>query len=557
MKWFFDLKTSSKILYSFMLLTLAMAVVGYIGIAKMSQINDMAGDMYQKEVLGVSYLKETTIDLVYIDRAVKNLLLASTNEERDRYSARLDEYGKLYHSDLDKAKPLLQTDKGKQLMASAEKTMDEYQAVVAKVAALAKADALQEKRDSVALSMGTGREKIDAVRDTLSTMTKMKEQLAKEYADETAQVYQSNRLLLIMIVVGSALFGIALGVIISRAISNPLKRGVEFAMAVADGDLNQTIDLDRKDEVGQLAGALNAMVRKLREVVGEVQSGSQNVASGAEQLSASSESLSQGASEQAASVEEVSASMEQMASNIQQNADNAVQTEAMALKAAKDADEGGTAVAKTVTAMRQIAEKISIIEEIARQTNLLALNAAIEAARAGEHGKGFAVVAAEVRKLAERSGHAAGEISALSSESVQVAENAGKMLSAIVPDIRKTAELVQEIAASSREQNAGTAQINKAVQQFDQVVQQNASASEEMASTSEELSGQAQQLMSTISYFRLDGDGSRRAAPKSQAVRRPVRRKAAPSAPQMRLSGKGVSLNMAEENIGDEDFEKF
>jgi len=216
--------------------------------------------------------------------------------------------------------------------------------------------------------------------------------------------------------------------------------------------------------------------------------------------------------------------MEQMASNIRQNADNAMQTEKIAMKSSEDAREGGQAVAETVSAMKDIAEKISIIEEIARQTDLLALNAAIEAARAGEHGKGFAVVASEVRKLAERSQTAAGEISKLSSASVEVAEKAGEMLAKLVPDIQKTAELVQEISAASNEQNAGAEQINKAIQQLDQVIQQNASASEEMASTAEELAGQSEQLQNTIGYFKVD-DIERKEAGGVRHVVSPVQHK--------------------------------
>ncbi len=216
-----------------------------------------------------------------------------------------------------------------------------------------------------------------------------------------------------------------------------------------------------------------------------------------------------------------------MSSNIRQNADNAIQTEKIASKSATDAQEGGKAVLETVAAMKDIAGKISIIEEIARQTNLLALNAAIEAARAGEHGKGFAVVASEVRKLAERSQRAAAEISELSSTSVGVAESAGNMLSKIVPDIQKTAELVLEISASSREQDAGAEQINKAIQQLDQVIQQNAGASEEMASTAEELASQAEQLQSTIAFFKIrDAIAERR--PMEQKVIPQVKQKVQP-----------------------------
>ncbi len=234
------------------------------------------------------------------------------------------------------------------------------------------------------------------------------------------------------------------------------------AKEIAGGNLAVSIK-DRSDK-DELMRALTEMVEKVTGVVSEVRTAADNVASGSQQHSTSQE-MSQGATEQAASAEEVSSSMEQMVSNIKQNADNAQQTEKIALKAAQDAKEGGKAVTETVSAMKEIASKISIIEEIARQTNLLALNAAIEAARAGEHGKGFAVVATEVRKLAERSQVAAGEINQLSATSVDVAEKAGEMLTRIVPDIQRTAELVSEINAASNEQNSGAEQINKAIQQ--------------------------------------------------------------------------------------------
>jgi methyl-accepting chemotaxis protein len=299
--------------------------------------------------------------------------------------------------------------------------------------------------------------------------------------------------------------GVLFGWVIARGIIGPLAKGVDFAKDLSRGNLQANIDVEQEDEVGMLASALKDMASRLGQIVNEVKHASDNVAAGSMELNSSSAVMSEGATEQAAAAEEASSSMEEMAANIRQNADNAQETEKIARKASEDAQEGGKAVTEAVVAMKQIAEKISIIEEIARQTNLLALNAAIEAARAGEHGKGFAVVAAEVRKLAERSQEAAGEITDLSGSSVQVAERAGEMLVALVPEIQKTAELVQEISVSSNEQNSGADQINKAIQQLDQVTQQNASASEEMAATSEELSSQAEQMQSTVAFFNLNG----------------------------------------------------
>lgn len=324
---------------------------------------------------------------------------------------------------------------------------------------------------------------------------------------EMLDAASATRQVIIIVSVVAFIIGVLMAWIIASGILGPLNKGLVFVSEVSDGDLSAEVDLDRKDELGHLADGMRNMVHRLRSVVGDVNNASDSVASGSEELSASAESLSQGATEQAASIEEVSSSMEEMAANIKQNAENAVQTEGVAEKSQSQASQSADAVGEAVQAMKSIAEKIMIIEEIARQTNLLALNAAIEAARAGEHGKGFAVVAAEVRKLAERSGIAAAEISELSSSSVVIAEKAGGMLQELVPSISKTAELVQEIAAASNEQNTGVSQINQAIQQLDTVIQQNASASEEMASTSEELSRQGQLLQQAMSFFKLSSGG--------------------------------------------------
>ncbi|QXE87683.1 MCP four helix bundle domain-containing protein [Geomonas nitrogeniifigens] len=334
---------------------------------------------------------------------------------------------------------------------------------------------------------------------------------------------------------------------------NVLIRATETITAasreVAGGNL--TVTITERSAEDELMRSLANMVGKLSEVVNDVKNAADNVAAGSQQMSSSAEQMSQGATEQAAAAEEASSSMEEMSSNIRQNADNALQTEKIAVKSAADAQEGGKAVAQTVTAMKEIAGKISIIEEIARQTNLLALNAAIEAARAGEHGKGFAVVASEVRKLAERSQKAAAEISELSSSSVEVAETAGAMLSTMLPDIQRTAGLVQEITAASREQDTGAEQINKAIQQLDQVIQQNASAAEEMSATAEELASQSEQLQHTISFFRVAHSASTATAPR-KAAPKPAKKVAAQAHPLTRAAGHAVELDLS-----DEAFESF
>jgi PAS domain S-box-containing protein len=292
-----------------------------------------------------------------------------------------------------------------------------------------------------------------------------------------------------------------LGIALKNMVEN-LKETAEVANAIADGDL--TVEAKARSSKDALGVALENMIIKLREIVGQVTTAATNMASGSTELSSSAEQLSQGATEQASSAEEASSSMEQMAANVKQNAENAGQTETIARRSSADAEASGIAVGRAVEAMQTIASKINIVQEIARQTDLLALNAAVEAARAGEHGRGFAVVASEVRKLAERSQAAAAEIGTLSADTVKVAREAGDMLSKLVPDIKRTAELVQEISAACREQDIGSAQINLAMQQLDKVTQQNAAASEQVSSTSEELSSQAEILQQAIAFFRVE-----------------------------------------------------
>ncbi len=338
------------------------------------------------------------------------------------------------------------------------------------------------------------------------------------------------------------------------------------AEEIANGNL--TVTIRERSAQDKLMQALSSMVSGLTQTVSDVRSIAGEVAAASQSISTASIQVSKGASAQAAAAEEASSSMEEMVSNIKQNADNAQQTDKIANKSAKDAQESGKSVLEAVAAMKEIADKISIIEEIARQTNLLALNAAIEAARAGEHGKGFAVVAAEVRKLAERSQKAAGEINQLSATTLKVSERSGEMLDKLVPDIQRTAELVQEITAASKEQDTGSEQINKALQQLEQVIQQNASAAEEMASTTEELTGQSEQLVSALSFFNTgdeSGSHGRQSGP-AKPVKHAAAGPARPAKSSSRASASvakagtkpGVNLRLNEKHDElDAEFERY
>ncbi|MBB2793457.1 UNVERIFIED_ORG: methyl-accepting chemotaxis protein [Rhizobium pisi] len=474
-----------------------------------------------------------------------------------------------------------------------------------------KVASIQESGDragAVALSSGEVRALVTEMEEVFGRLVGLQQKAMAQADNDTDVLYSSTKNILIGLAIGASVIAFAAALWIALGVNSGLRKIIDVAGAVAIGDLNQKVEIKSNDEIKDLvtmintmtenlrvtadiatqiaAGdltvspkplsdkdtlgiALEQMVERLRGVVADAIVAAENVSAGSQELSASSEQVSQGASEQAASAEEASASMEEMAANIKQNADNAAQTEKIARQSAKDAEMSGEAVSRAVQAMRTIAEKISIVQEIARQTDLLALNAAVEAARAGEHGKGFAVVASEVRKLAERSQSAAAEISSMSSDTVKAAQDAGDMLGRLVPDIRKTAELVSEISAACREQDIGASQINEAIQQLDRVTQQNAGASEQMSATSEELASQAEELQTSIAFFKVDTTGHRQV--RMPAARVTVR-SSAPTAgrslggrklaansvagQQARAKGFALDLSMGGPDDGDVEFKE-
>jgi methyl-accepting chemotaxis protein len=403
------------------------------------------------------------------------------------------------------------------------------------------------------LRQNTGKKYMDELRVMLNEIVKVEKTLMTTRSKDAETAAKNS--------VTTSLAAASIGFVITMciavwlvvSITSSLKQANHAIKAVASGDLTVQIDNNKKDEIGEMLGYLQTMVYKLKDTITFITGATDSITTASEQMSASSQQLSHGASEQAASAEEVSSSMEQMTANIQQSADNAQQTEKIAFKASDDIREGSQAVNLAVTSMKNIADKISIIGEIARQTNLLALNAAVEAARAGEHGKGFAVVASEVRKLAERSQQAANEIDILSKSSVSISEKSGRILEDIVPNIQKTSKLVQEISASSIEQNSGARQVNSAIQELNKVIQSNAATAEEMAASSEELETQAIQLRETISFFNLGNEISRRNSTKSQTRNT---RTANTMLAKSKLKN-GVVLNLENENALDAEFEKF
>jgi methyl-accepting chemotaxis protein len=446
-------------------------------------------------------------DMLGMHRDQKSMILETTKKSMDKYAKTMD----MLKTQLDSRLVTLRKTATPESNLDIDKfttAWDEFTAIDISVREYSRENG---NTRAFQLSSNEGRILSDKAIELIAGIVAINEKGLEEDKLSSTENYTSGRNLLLIILVIGLLLGFGTAAWIIRGIMQQLGAEppviLEIAEKIAAGDLESELVNGKGKVVGVLA-AMITMRDKLVSVISEVNRSSIALSAASEQVSGTAQSLSQGASEQAASVEETSASVEEMGSSINQNSESARMTDGIATESSNAAKEGGESVIATVQAMKDIAGKITIIEDIAYQTNMLALNAAIEAARAGEHGKGFAVVAAEVRKLAERSQVAASEISELTGDSVKVAENAGGLLEQMVPDIARTAELVQEISAASEEQASGVSQITSAMQQLDQVTQQNAAGSEELAATAEEMRGQSQSLIEMISFFKLQSNAS-------------------------------------------------